>query len=172
MSLFPCQCLTISGQRKHCFAELPRPTNTGPSSVPDKLQEYCARHVVWQETGITLARWSSSVISLLCLELRVFFKDAAICIGASRPGFVWNRGSVPCLAFLLFALRAPRALNLNGSCAPLTHPLTHVFARVVIAGSLQPLTKFCGFAAGALSANFWSWNSSRVLPVTLSQAWL
>lgn len=110
--------------------------------MPDKLQEYCARHVVWQEAGITLAQWSSSVISLLCLELCVFFKDAAICIGASRLGFVWNRGSVPCLAFLLFALRAPRALNLNGSYAPLTHPLMHIFARDVIADSLQLLTNF------------------------------
>lgn len=37
-----------------------------------------------------------------CLELRFFFKDAAICISAPRPGFVWERASVPFPSFYFF----------------------------------------------------------------------
>lgn len=52
-----------------------------------------------------------------CLELRFFFKDAAICISAPRPGFVWERASVPFPSFYFFffflALKAPPAQNLN-----------------------------------------------------------
>lgn len=35
-----------------------------------------------------------------CLELRFFFKDAAICISARRPGFVWDAEGKQSFSFL------------------------------------------------------------------------
>lgn len=91
--------------RKGIFAELPVLTNMA-SSVPEELQDSCARHVVWQETRLTLAQRSSSFLLLFCKELLFFFKDAAICISALRLGFVWNMGSFSCLA-ICFCFESP-----------------------------------------------------------------
>lgn len=46
-----------------------------------------------------------------CLELRFFFKDAAICISARRPGFVWDAEGGKALSFFsfyFFCFKSPR----------------------------------------------------------------
>lgn len=134
----------VRPEKKHCFAELPTPTNTGLPLCQMNFRIPVQGMLFGRKLG---SHWLDGAVQLFysfvrsCSSFSKMLPSASVLRGLALLE-IWE--AFPVLPFT-FALKAPQALNLNRSYTPLTHPLTHFFAHDCITDSQQLLTHMKNF---------------------------
>lgn len=88
---------------RHCQDQV----NTGLPLCQINFRDTVRGMLFGRKLGSHCLDGAVQLLHSFCLELRFFFKDAAICISAPRPGFVWERASVPFRSFYFFSFKSP-----------------------------------------------------------------